>query len=196
MNKRLISRRYYQFVLIAFLLLFAAVSCFPLAANPAPAPAVTVVEVNREVTRIVVREITRIVEVPVTVTPTLGPTATKTPAPTQTSAATPASAGTPTPVAVTVQIHTECLYGPDLVYLGRYEILAGSPQAVVGRSADGTWLEIKGADHKNPCWVKTAIVKVNSGSLDSMPVVQPDLSPYSASIRRPRPSAPTAWATM
>jgi hypothetical protein len=180
MKKRLISRRYYQLVLIAFLLLFAAVSCFPLAANPAQTPAITVVEVNREVTRIVVREITRIVEVPVTITPTPGPTITNTLAPTHTSAATPSSAETAVPAAVTVQIHTECLYGPDPVYLGRYEILAASPQAAIGRSADGTWLDIKGSDHKYPCWVKTAIVKVNSGSLEALPVVQPDLSPYSS----------------
>ncbi len=158
-------------------------------------PAVTVVEVNREVTRVVVQEVTRIVEVPVTVTPTPNPVDYRHPG---------ADTGThqrglahhhadPRAAAVTILIHTQCLYGPDPVYLGRYEILAASPQAVIGRNQDSSWLDVQGSDHKNPCWVKAELVKVNSGSLDAMPVAQPDLSPYSTSILRHQPSAPTGW---
>jgi hypothetical protein len=183
MKKTPTSTKYYQAFAIAFLLLFAGVSCLPLGPAAATTPAVTLVEVNREVTRIVVREVTReviqTVEVPVTVTPSPIPPATNTPAQPPTQAASPTSEFTPVPAAVTIRVHTQCLYGPDPVYLNRYELLADSPQAVVGRNADTTWLVVKGSDHKDPCWVRAEIVKVNSGTLEAMPVTQPDLSPYS-----------------
>ena len=181
MKKRPVSMKYYQGFLIAILLLFAGVSCLPFGPAPATTPDITVVQVNREVTRIVVREVTRIVEVPVTVAPSVTPVNTDTPVPTQapTSAASPTITLTPVPVAVTMLIHTQCLYGPDPAYLGRYDLEANSPQAVIGRNPDGSWLVVKGSDHTNPCWVKTTLVKVNSGNLVDMPVAQPDLSPYS-----------------
>ena len=181
MIKTPVTAKYYTVLGIAILLLFAGVSCLPLSSTPGAKPAVTVVEVNREVTRVVVQEVTRIVEVPVTVTPEPNPVPTDTPLPTQTptSAASPTITPTPLPAAVTILIHTECLYGPDPDYLGRFEIQAASPQAVIGRNPDTSWVEIQGSDHKDPCWVKAELVKVNSGSLEAMPVVQPDLSPYS-----------------
>jgi hypothetical protein len=181
MDKRPFPTRYYPVIAIGLLLVIIGVSCLPLTAKPSPTPAITVVQVNREVTRVVVQEVTRIVQVPVTVTPSPSPEQMDTPIPTQmpTEAASPTSEFTPVPADVTILIHTKCLYGPDTVYLGRYEILKDSPQEVIGRNADSTWMEIQGSDHKYPCWVKADLVKLNSGSLEAMPVVDPDLSPYS-----------------
>jgi hypothetical protein len=188
MKKYALARKYYTVFIIAFLLIFAGVSCLPSAATPAATPVVKVVEVNREVTRIVIREITRIVQVPVTVMPLPGPLGTDSPAPTHTlntatlttGGATPTGNLTPVPAAVTILIHTRCLYGPDSVYLGRYDIQADSPQQVIGRNQDSTWLEIKGSDHKYPCWVKASIAKLNSGNLGAQWVTDPVLSPYSS----------------
>jgi hypothetical protein len=50
---------------------------------------------------------------------------------------------------------------------------------VIGRTQDGLWLEVQGADHKYPCWVKAGIVKLVSGSLNAQLVTDPVLSPYS-----------------
>jgi hypothetical protein len=189
MKKHAFPTKYGLVVVAAFLLLFAGVSCLPFAATPATTPIIQMVEVNREVTRIVVREVTRIVEVPVPVTLTPNPVATDTPTPTQTPTSTvsPTITGTLLPPAVTIQIHTQCLYGPDPVYLSRYELLAASPQVVIGRNQDSSWVYVQGSDHKNPCWVKAGLVKVNSGSLAATPVTEPVLSPYSTLY--PPPSA-------
>jgi hypothetical protein len=202
MNKPAFTTKYFKVLGIAFLLLFAGVSCSPQAPTPAATPLIQVVQVNREVTRIVVLEVTReitrevvqTVEIPVTLTPSLPFTATPASSPTgtaaPTSAASPTSLLTPVPAAVTIQIHTQCLYGPDSVYLGRYDILASSQQLVVGRNLAGTWLEIQGADHKYSCWVNSGIVELNSGSLNAQLVVDPVLSPFSTLY--PPPSAVSA----
>jgi len=182
MNIRPVPAKYYQGFVIAFLLVFAGVSCLPVFATPAPNPTAQPVLVVREVTR----EVTRIVKVPVTVTPSPTPIDTDTPVPTPTKTATPTSAFSPTitptpaPPAVTVLIHTQCLYGPDSVYLSKYELQADSQQVAFGRNQDSTWLLVEGADHKNPCWVKAELVKVNTGSLTDPPVTEPVLSPYSS----------------
>ncbi|MGB8215179.1 MAG: hypothetical protein WCE68_16640 [Anaerolineales bacterium] len=171
-------RKSFRIFGIAFLLVFTVVACdLPLIASPAPAgtPIIQTVVVTQEVTQVV----TQIVDVPVTVTPTLTPVDTDTPTPTPTNADSPTITPTPEPAAITVLIHTQCLYGPDPAYISKYEILAGSQQIVIGRNQDSSWLYVQGIDHKNPCWVNAGIVKVNLGSTDDAPVTVPDLSPYS-----------------
>jgi hypothetical protein len=196
MKKQAFSMNYYKGFVIALLLLFAGVSCLPFAARPSTTPVVTVVQVNREVTRVVVREVTReviqTVEVPVTVTPTPIPIDTDTPVATQApvSAASPTSLLTAVPPVVTMLVHAQCLYGPDPAYLSRYDLLAASQQVVIGRNPDGSWLFVQGSDHKNPCWVKAELVKVNSGSLDATLVSEPVLSPYS-NLYPPPPAVST-----
>jgi hypothetical protein len=192
MNKSPFPPSYFGIFVIAFLLVFTGVSCLPVLRTPASAPIPQTVVVTRQVTR----EVTRIVEIPVTLTPTQTPVDTDTPLPTPTLTASPTSAESPTitltpvPAAVTILIHTQCFYGPDTVYLGRYELLAASHQWVIGRNMDGNWLDVQGPDHKEPCWVKAELVKVDSGSLEVSPVTEPVLSPYS-SLYPPPPAVST-----
>jgi hypothetical protein len=59
-----------------------------------------------------------------------------------------------------------------------YDILANSPQIAIGRNQDTSWLYVQGSDHKNPCWVKAALVKMDTGSYTDPPVTNTVLSPY------------------
>jgi hypothetical protein len=90
-----------------------------------------------------------------------------------------------------VLVHTECLFGPDPAYIGMYEIQANSPQVAIGRSPDTSWLYLQGADHKNPCWVKTPLTKVITGAFTDAPVTSPVLTPYTTLY----PAPPAASAT-
>jgi hypothetical protein len=180
MQNKSFSRKYYKVFVITLLLVLIGVSCGPLAA-PAATPMQTVVVLQQVITKVV----TQIVYVPVTVTPTPTSYITDTPGPTATDTPTaittpPTATATPPPPSVTVQVHTQCLYGPDPAYIGKYDILANSQQVAIGRNQDTSWLYLQGADHKYPCWVKAALVKLNTGSFTDPPVVIPDLSPFTA----------------
>jgi hypothetical protein len=177
MQTKSFSGKYSKVFVIALLLVLIGVSCAP--AAPAETPIQTVIVLDQIVTRVV----TQIVYVPVTVTPTRTPYFTDTPAPTPTATPTaittpPTATATPPPPTVTVLVHTQCLYGPDPVYISRYDILAKSTQIAIGRNQDTSWLYVQGSDHKNPCWVKAALVKLDSGSYTDPPVTSPVLSPY------------------
>jgi hypothetical protein len=178
MQTKSFSRKYYKVFVITLLLVLIGVSCGPLAA-PAATPMQTVVVLQQVITKVV----TQIVYVPVTVTPTPTSYITDTPGPTSTNTPTaittpPTATATPPPPSVTVQMHTQCLYGPNAAYIGKYDILANSQQVAIGRNQDTSWLYVQGSDHKNPCWVKAALVKLNTGSFTDPPVVIPDLSPF------------------
>jgi hypothetical protein len=180
MQTKPFSRKYYKVFIIAILLVLIGVSCLPNAA-PAATPIQTVIVLQQIVTSVV----TQIVYVPVTVTPTPTPYTTDTPGPTDTNTpaavtASPVATATPQPPTVTVLVHTQCLYGPDPVYVSKYDILANSPQVAIGRNMDTSWLLVQGSDHANPCWVKAALVKVNTGSYTDPPVVTPVLTPYTS----------------
>jgi hypothetical protein len=177
MNRSPFPTKYTRSVVSAFLILFLGAGCLPVFRTAEPQVSVIqTVEVTREVTQ----EVTRIVEVPVTVTPTEMPAQTDTPVPTPTLAATLTNTPNPVPPDVSTLIHTVCLYGPDPTYLPRYEIQANTKQVAVGRNQDGSWLELTGADHANPCWVATELVKFVAGALIDAPVAEPVLSPYSS----------------
>ena len=182
MNKPIYSRRSLKLFLPALLLIFAVAGCLPGFAAPKTTPVLQTVVV----TQLVTQEVTRIVEVPVTVTPTDTPEVTDTPLATPTDANTPTDTPIPEPPAVTMLVHSQCLYGPDLAYINRYEVLAGSQQVVIGRNLDNSWLYVQGADHKNPCWVKAEIVKVDKGNVTDMPVTDPVLTPYSTLYTPPQ----------
>lgn len=188
MNKQPFPAKYILAFASAFLLLFVGAACLPVFTTPVPSPLIQTVVVTREVTQ----EVTRIVEVPVTVTPTPMPLNTDTPAPTPTNTAAPTSAIpptitlTPVPPAVSVLVHTQCLYGPDPVYLNKYELLKGSHQWVIGRNQDSRWLVVQGADHKDPCWVKAELVNVDSGIISDTMVAEVVLSPYSTLYTPPQ----------
>jgi len=168
------SRKYFKVFVIAFLLVLIGVSCA--GSVPAATPIQTVVVLQQVITKVV----TQIVYVPVTVTPTATPYIADTPTALPPTAVTtpPTATVTPLPPPVTVQVHTQCLYGPDPAYIGRYDILANSQQVAIGRNQDTSWLLVQGSDHKYPCWVKAALVKVDTGSFTDPPVVNPDLTPY------------------
>ncbi len=154
----------------------------PALVTPIPTPIIQIVQVNRDVTV----EVTRIVYVPVTLTPTPTPLLTDTPTFTPTSAESPTPSVTPEPPVVTLLIHTQCLFGPDPAYIGKYQILANSQQTVTGRNLDGSWVLVAGPDHKTPCWVKTLLVKVDSGNIDAVQVTDAVLSPYSTLYPPPK----------
>jgi hypothetical protein len=176
------------------LLILVGVSCLPVAPG-ATTPAQTIYVLREVVTQIV----TQIVYVPVTITPTptiyttdtATRTATRTVTPvTPTVTSTPpTTTPTPQPPAVTVLVHTECLFGPDPAYIGMYEILADAKQVGIGRNQDTSWMLLQGPDHKNPCWVKTATLKALNGSFTDAPVsLPPVLTPYTT-LYPPPPAA-------
>jgi hypothetical protein len=181
MNKRLFTNKYTRSIAAASLLLILGTACLPVFQTAEPQVLINTVEVTRQVTQ----EVTRIVEVPVTVTSTSAPVNTDTPTLTPTSEVTPTNTPNPVPPNVSVLIHTMCLYGPDSGYLGRYEINAGSKQVAIGRNLDGTWLEVTGADHANPCWLATDLVQFDTGAIIDPPVAEPDLQPYSTLVAPP-----------
>lgn len=191
MQTKSFSRKYYRVIVIPFLLILAGVSCSPV--GPAVAPVQTVVVLQQIITQVV----TQIVYVPVTVTPTpteytsVTPTLTLIPSDTPTASSTPpTTTPTPQPPAVTVLVHTTCLFGPDPAYISMYDILANSPQIAIGRNPDTSWLYVQGSDHKNPCWIKAALVKLVTGNYTDPPVVSPVLTPYTALY--PAPPAASA----
>jgi hypothetical protein len=174
-------RKYARIFVFVILIIILGVSCSPLATLPASTPVLQTVIV----TKVVTQEVTRIVEVPVTLTPTPSPVDTDTPMPTPTEVNSPTITPIPEPPAVTVLVHTQCLYGPDPAYISKYEILAASPQVVIGRNQDSSWLYVQGSDHKNPCWVKALVVKVDSGNLSDALVTDPILAPFSTTYLPP-----------
>jgi hypothetical protein len=194
MNKTPFPMKYFKSVVIGLSLFFVGVSCLPVFPTPASStPIIQTVIVTREVTHEVTQEVTRIVEIPVTDTATPTPVDTDTPTSTPTSAVSPTNTPIPEPPAVTVLIHTQCLFGPDPVYLRKYELLAASHQVVIGRNQDSNWLLVKGTDHKDPCWVMAQQLKVDSGNLTSTLLTEPALAPYST-IYGPPPAVSTTRA--
>jgi hypothetical protein len=189
MSTKSITRKYMKVFVIAFLLVLIGVSCA--GSVPAATPIQTVVVLQQVITKVV----TQIVYVPVTVTPTATPYIADTPTALPPTAVTtpPTATTTPLPPTVTVQVHTQCLYGPDPAYISRYDILANSQQVAIGRNQDTSWLLVQGSDHKYPCWVKAALVKVDTGSFTDPPVVNPDLTPYTT-LYPPPPAVSAARA--
>ena len=182
MQTKSFSRKYYQAFVIAFLLILVGVSCIPVA--PAPAPVQTVIVLQQIVTQVV----TQIVYVPVTITPTLASTPTVVPTLTSTP---PTTTPTAQPPAVIVLVHTPCLFGPDLAYISMYDIQANSPQIAIGRNQDTSWMYLQGTDHKNPCWVKTPLLKTVTGAFTDAPVTMlPVLTPFTTLY--PAPPAASA----
>lgn len=162
---------------LAILLLGAA--CVPSLIQPTPI--LQTVEVTREVTREVIlevtrevpQEVTRLVEIPVTITPTFTPESTAEPL--QTLTTTPGS-----PLAVVrIPAAAQCLYGPATVYLNKYTLPASTQLEALGRSLDGTWVNVQTPDHKKVCWLLAISVNVESGNLAGLPVVDPVLTPTS-----------------
>jgi hypothetical protein len=183
MQTKPFSRKYYKVFIIAILLVLIGVSCLPNAA-PAATPIQTVIVLQQIVTRVV----TQIVYVPVTVTPTPTPYITDTPGPTDTNtpAAVTASAGRHghAPAAdrnragahpMPVRPRSRCMSANTTSWRTARRWRSDA-------TMDTSWLLVQGSDHANPCWVKAALVKVNTGSFTDPPVVAPVLTPYTIAI--------------
>ena len=186
MQTKSFSRNLYRLFTIAFLLILVGVSCSPAALVATPVQTVVVVP------QVITQVVTQIVYVPVTITPTPTvyttdtPTITPIPSKTPTVSSTPPTT-TPTnqPPLVTVLVNTECLFGPDPAYIGMTEIKSGSQEIAIGRSQDTGWLYVQGADHKTPCWIKTALAKAINGVFTDAPVATPVLTPYTSAYPPP-----------
>jgi hypothetical protein len=195
MQTKPFSQKYFKVFIVAFSLVLIGVSCLPVAPASTPIPTVVVLQ------QIITKVVTQIVYVPVTVTPTPtlyitdtpGPTDTATPPDTDTPTAVttpPTATITPQPPTVSLLVRTECLFGPDPVYIGKYDILANSTQVAIGRNTDTSWLYVQGSDHANPCWVKAALVKLVTGNFTDPPVITPLLTPYTT-LYPPPPAVST-----
>jgi hypothetical protein len=145
-------------------------------------PVIQTVEVTREVTRVETSEVTRLVNVPVPITVTSLPTLdqTFTPSLSPTITRTPSKTPTPEPPRITILVTSACLYGPGSAYLYKYGLNATVWMTVIGRNMDGSWLNIKSAYDPvwNACWIKSTLVKFDTGDIKNVPVVWTAL-PYS-----------------
>lgn len=166
-----------SFVMVILVLLVTA--CLPAALQPEPViqTVESTVEVTVEVTREVPVEVTRVVEVPVTITPTFTPEILETPTP----------EGTTTPAIALVRLPygVQCLYGPSLEFMNKYTMTAGTQLEAFGRSIDQLWVNVRTFDLKKQCWLRLDQVTVDTGSVGALPVLDPNLAPYSTKQNGP-----------
>jgi hypothetical protein len=109
-------------------------------------------------------------------TPSLTPVSTTTP--TATPDPTPAFTNTPIPTyqklrGEVIVDNVVCHFGPGAPYLYKYGLVAGSHLEVIGRIAQGKYIQVQAIGGNNPCWVNPDWMKVN-GDLAVLPPVSPD----------------------
>jgi hypothetical protein len=150
---------------------------------------------------------------PATLTHTLTPSATMTPPPpstptytpsvtasaTYTETFTPSATATPTFTSVpaysilegTVVEDVACYYGPGVMYLQKYGLLARTNLNIVGinKGTNGTWLYVQNifSSAANPCWVSGQFVKV-AGETRLLAPLYPDKAPLPKSPDYPAPT--------
>jgi hypothetical protein len=107
--------------------------------------------------------------VPAVATPLASPTApqasptepsTATVAPTDTPAYTPTAEATATPsgpLEGTVLQRSNCRYGPGASYLYKLGYKADTPIVIIGRTADGGWIQTKSL-----CWINSTLVETSA----------------------------------
>jgi len=107
------------------------------------------------------------------------PPATATPIPTNTPLSVSSLRGT-------VLELSSCRYGPGSPYLYKYGLYAGTRMEIIGRDADGDWLNIQGIGGHNPCWIAAKLMKVDGdvmGLPDAYPVSYQWTSDYFEPIK-------------
>jgi hypothetical protein len=114
---------------------------------------------------------------PPPVSPSL--TSTVTAAPTDTPAYTPTAEATSTPsgpLEGTVLQRSNCRYGPGASYLYKLGYKADTPIVIIGRTADGGWVQTKSL-----CWINSTLVEADADIM-SVPDTYRDSSslPYGA----------------
>jgi hypothetical protein len=72
----------------------------------------------------------------------------------------------------TVTQLSNCRYGPDYPYLYKYGVKVGTKMEVIGRDADGNWLQVRGVGGNNPCWIKAVQMQVD-GDVMGLPDAYP-----------------------
>ena len=108
-----------------------------------------------------------------TYTPVIEPTPLP---PTATPTSTPVPTNTPAPVSSlrgTVTQISNCRYGPDWPYLYKYGVGVGTKMEVIGRDADGNWLQVQGIGGQNACWIKSVQIQVD-GDVMTLPDTYPN----------------------
>jgi uncharacterized protein YraI len=153
-----------------------------------------------------------------TVTPTAQPTARPSPTPTHTPTPTLPPPPTPTPTGTATPTHTPTLpppptptptrravagaefeavvlasalnvrTGPSTDYAPVDLVRAGDELAVVGKSADGTWIQVVAADG-TVAWVDASYVVLDQ-PLDEVPVAEMPPTPTPTPMSQPQPLAP------
>ena len=178
MQTKSFSRKYYQGFCHCIFTHFDRSFLFT-GSVPAATPIQTVVVPQEVMTQVV----TQIVYVPVTVTPTPTPYITDTPH--ATLPLPPTAVTTPPdrhndPAAA----HRNCAGPHPMSVRSRSRLYQqvrhpGEQPAGCDRTQPGHQLAVvQGSDHKYPCWVKAALVKVDTGSFTDPPVTNPGLTPY------------------
>ncbi len=116
-----------------------------------------------------------------TATRTQTPIPTSSPAPSQTATLTPI----PTYIKLRGQVIVEranCRYGPGEPYLFKYGIFEGDILEIIGRNANGSWIEIRAIGGTNPCWVKASLLDIKGNVMNVAPILPEDVrlpqSPY------------------
>jgi hypothetical protein len=158
------------FTLLLLFTLFIT-SCASLLPQPEPTPVVQTRVVTQQVIRQVTLEVTQVVEVPVTVTPTETLQVTYTPSLTPTITGTPTITSTPEPPRAAILEHVDCFYGPADFYLYKTSWLADDQVEVIGRSQDGTWINVQEVHGWNSCWMPAEKAQLDSGMVADMPYI-------------------------
>jgi hypothetical protein len=85
----------------------------------------------------------------------------------------PTSNPTFSPPHLTILADSKCYYGPGTAYLLKYGLFALSWMRAMGRTPDGTWLNVKALNDPlwNACWIQTEKVRFDNGSVKDLPVV-------------------------
>jgi hypothetical protein len=75
-----------------------------------------------------------------------------------------------------------CRYGPGAPYLYKYGLVGGSNLEIIGRNADGTWIEVQAIGGNNPCWMNATYMDIKGEVLNIQPIDPQDVllpqSPY------------------
>jgi len=98
------------------------------------------------------------------------------PSPTPLSTNMPIPTDTPQPITSlrgTVLQLSNCRYGPDWPYLYKYGVGVGTKMEVIGRDADGNWLQVQGIGGHNACWIKGVQIQVD-GDVMALPDTYPN----------------------
>jgi hypothetical protein len=116
------------------------------------------------------------------------PQSTFTPSYTPTITPTPGLPPTPALPVVTLLEYSDCLYGPAAFFLYKTSLPAAAIMEVTGRSPDGSWIAVEEVHGWDSCWIPTAQVRFNTGSVEVVPVTYPTL-PQSFWYKPPNPTA-------